>query len=144
MRVPVFKGNGVLDYEERAIPQPQSPHDVLVKIDACGICGTDLNILAVPPAHKANPGIVIGHEGIGDIIEATCLSTKLEEEADETLYWLELLVEAKIIPYSLLADLMKEADEIVAIVVSSLKTQRSQSPQTKGRYPGNPPIPSNS
>ena len=69
MRVPVFQGNGVLHYEERPIPQPQAPHDVLVKIDACGICGTDLNILAVPPAHKANPGIVIGHEGIG-IVEA--------------------------------------------------------------------------
>ena len=59
----------------------------------------------------------------------------VEEEADETLYWLELLVEAKIIPYSLLADLMKEADEIVAIVVSSLKTQRSQLPQPKGGSP---------
>jgi threonine dehydrogenase-like Zn-dependent dehydrogenase len=67
MRVPIFKGNGVLDYAERPIPQPQAPHDVLVKIDACGICGTDLNILATPPAHKANLGIVIGHEGIGTV-----------------------------------------------------------------------------
>lgn len=65
MRVPIFKGNGVLDYEERPVPQPQAPQDVLVKLEACGICGTDLNILAVPPAHKANTGIVIGHEGIG-------------------------------------------------------------------------------
>lgn len=65
MRVPIFRGNGGLDYEERPVPQPQAPQDVLVKIEACGICGTDLNILAVPPAHKANTGIVIGHEGIG-------------------------------------------------------------------------------
>ena len=65
MRVPIFQGNGGLDYEERPVPQPQAPQDVLVKIEACGICGTDLNILAVPPAHKANTGIVIGHEGIG-------------------------------------------------------------------------------
>ena len=65
MRVPIFQGNGVLDYEERPVPQPQALQDVLVKIEACGICGTDLNILAVPPAHKANTGIVIGHEGIG-------------------------------------------------------------------------------
>lgn len=67
MRVPIFQGNGVLHYEERPIPRPQAPHDVLVKIDACGICGTDLNILATPPAHKANLGIVIGHEGIGSV-----------------------------------------------------------------------------
>lgn len=69
MKVPVFKGNGLLEYEERPIRQPEAPQDILVKIEACGICGTDLNILAVPPAHKANMGIVIGHEGIG-VVEA--------------------------------------------------------------------------
>lgn len=70
MRVPIFKGEGKLEYEKRSIPQPEQPGDVLVKIEACGICGTDLNILAVPPAHKATPGIIIGHEGVG-VVEAT-------------------------------------------------------------------------
>ncbi|MFN8439762.1 MAG: alcohol dehydrogenase catalytic domain-containing protein [Caldilineaceae bacterium] len=64
MNIPIFKGNGVLEYEERPIPQLKNDTDILVKIEACGICGTDLNILAVPPAHKANLGITIGHEGI--------------------------------------------------------------------------------
>lgn len=54
----------------------------------------------------------------------------VEEEADETLYWLELLVEAEIMPLALLAELMKEGDEIIAIVVTSLKTQRGQSAKT--------------
>jgi threonine dehydrogenase-like Zn-dependent dehydrogenase len=45
------------------------PTDVLVKIEACGICGTDLNILAVPAAHKATPNIIIGHEGVGLVAE---------------------------------------------------------------------------
>src|SRR4051812_21765651 len=49
----------------------------------------------------------------------------VEEEADETLYWLELLVEAKIIPEAQLAELRKEVDEIVAMTVSSIKTSRS-------------------
>lgn len=70
MHVPIFKGEGKLEYEKRSIPQPEQPADVLVKIEACGICGTDLNILAVPPAHKATPGIIIGHEGVG-VVEAT-------------------------------------------------------------------------
>jgi threonine dehydrogenase-like Zn-dependent dehydrogenase len=70
MYVPVFKGEGRLDYEERPVPRLEQPTDVLVKIEACGICGTDLNILAVPPAHKATPGIIIGHEGVG-IVQAT-------------------------------------------------------------------------
>lgn len=69
MRVPIFLGNGALEYQERAIPSVQSPQDVLVRVEACGICGTDLNILAAPPAHKANTGIVIGHEGVG-VVEA--------------------------------------------------------------------------
>jgi threonine dehydrogenase-like Zn-dependent dehydrogenase len=65
MRVPIFKGDGRLAYEDRPIPSLQQPDDVLVKIEACGICGTDLNILATPPAHKATPNIIIGHEGVG-------------------------------------------------------------------------------
>jgi threonine dehydrogenase-like Zn-dependent dehydrogenase len=65
MYVPIFKGEGRLEYEERPIPWLEQPDDVLVKIEACGICGTDLNILAVPAAHKATPNIIIGHEGVG-------------------------------------------------------------------------------
>ena len=41
----------------------------------------------------------------------------VEEESDETLYWLELLVEASIIPETRLTDLMKEVNEIVAMTV---------------------------
>jgi threonine dehydrogenase-like Zn-dependent dehydrogenase len=69
MVVPIFKGEGRLEYEERPIPSIEQPTDVLVKIEACGICGTDLNILAVPPAHQATPNIIIGHEGVG-VVEA--------------------------------------------------------------------------
>ncbi len=67
MLVPIFKGEGRLEYEERPVPQPAQPTDVLVRIAACGICGTDLNILARPPAHKATPNIIIGHEGVGEV-----------------------------------------------------------------------------
>lgn len=51
----------------------------------------------------------------------------VEEEVDESLYWLELLVEAEIIPQKQLEPLMNEINEILAIIVSSLKTLRSQS-----------------
>ena len=54
--VPIFRGNGMLEYVQRDAPQIEAADDVLVQIEACGICGTDLNILAVPPAHKAPPG----------------------------------------------------------------------------------------
>ena len=69
MFVPVFQGDGRLEYLHRPLPRLEAPDEVLVRIEACGICGTDLNILAVPPAHKAPAGIIIGHEGVG-IVEA--------------------------------------------------------------------------
>jgi hypothetical protein len=48
----------------------------------------------------------------------------VEEEGDESLFWMELLVEASIVPVSELESLMTEGDEIVAIVVSSILTNK--------------------
>ena len=48
----------------------------------------------------------------------------VEEECDESLYWMELLVESGEVELALLKDLMKEADEIVSLVVASIKTAR--------------------
>ena len=46
------------------------------------------------------------------------------EEADEALYWLEILTEMKIVKADLLSGIMAEADELVAIFVSSLNTAK--------------------
>jgi four helix bundle protein len=46
------------------------------------------------------------------------------EEADETLYWLELLKESGLIASERLAQLLREANELVAIAVSSRKTAK--------------------
>lgn len=51
----------------------------------------------------------------------------VEEELDECLYWMELLVDTKIIEVSRLKNLEKEANELLSIVVSSIKTTRSNS-----------------
>jgi len=50
----------------------------------------------------------------------------VEEEGDESLYWMELLIESGSMPSRRLAALLREGDEIVAIVVSALKTLRSR------------------
>lgn len=49
----------------------------------------------------------------------------VEEEADESLLWLELMVESNVIPHARVARLMKEADELTAIIVTSIKTAKS-------------------
>lgn len=52
--------------------------------------------------------------------------TIVEEEADEYLYWIELLVESGLVREELVSDLMREADELVSITVASIKTARSR------------------
>jgi four helix bundle protein len=48
----------------------------------------------------------------------------VEEEGDESLFWMELLVESGLTAERKLAELMKEGDEIVAMVVAAIKTTR--------------------
>jgi four helix bundle protein len=48
------------------------------------------------------------------------------EEADETVFWLELLVEADIVPETKLRDLLKEANELLAIFAASQRTAKGR------------------
>ena len=48
----------------------------------------------------------------------------VEEEADETIYWMELLIEAGLAREDELIPLLDEADQILAMTVSSIKTAR--------------------
>jgi four helix bundle protein len=48
----------------------------------------------------------------------------VEEEADETLFWLELIEGLKIISKDKLEYLMQENNEIISIIVASIKTAR--------------------
>jgi four helix bundle protein len=48
----------------------------------------------------------------------------VEEEADETVFWLELIEESGIVSKERLIALRKEANEILAMVVASIKTAR--------------------
>jgi threonine dehydrogenase-like Zn-dependent dehydrogenase len=69
MRAAVFEGNGKLTLMERPVPKITKPTDVLLKVQGVGICGTDLHILQVPPAHPARLGIIQGHEFTGEVVE---------------------------------------------------------------------------
>jgi threonine dehydrogenase-like Zn-dependent dehydrogenase len=65
----VFKREGVLSLEERKLPQITKPDEVLIRVLAAGICGTDIHILATPPGHPATPGKIMGHEYVGEVVE---------------------------------------------------------------------------
>jgi len=56
----------------------------------------------------------------------------VEEEADESVYWMELLVESSLVKAASLAALIDEANQLVAIVVSSIKTlKRKRNPKSE-------------
>jgi four helix bundle protein len=62
--------------------------------------------------------------------------SKLEvglQELDETLYWIELLIEAEIVPRKRLEPLMQEIDELIAIIVASLRTVKRR--RSRSRVP---------
>ena len=49
------------------------------------------------------------------------------EEADESAYWLELVIESKLLKEKLVESLLKEANELAAILLASIKTAKSKS-----------------
>lgn len=69
MLAAVFEGEGRLVLKDVAEPTIESSGDLLVEVEACGICGTDLHILEVPPGHPGTPGTVMGHEFVGRVVE---------------------------------------------------------------------------
>lgn len=68
MRALVYEGPGRLELEERPDPEP-GPGEALVRVLACGICGTDLRI--AKGAHRAYadaPRRIPGHEIAGEVV----------------------------------------------------------------------------
>lgn len=51
----------------------------------------------------------------------------VEEECDESAYWIEMIVDRKLLAARRLTDLLDEANELLAITVASIKTARRTS-----------------
>jgi threonine dehydrogenase-like Zn-dependent dehydrogenase len=69
MRAARFMGEGRLVVEDIPAPRVRKPDDVLLEVEAAGICGTDLHILHSPPGVDVRPGTVLGHEYAGRVAE---------------------------------------------------------------------------
>ena len=57
----------------------------------------------------------------------------VEEEADESVYWLEVLMETNLVARDRIEDLHREAVEILKITVSMLRTAKSNAPNRPSR-----------
>ena len=51
----------------------------------------------------------------------------VEEEGDESVMWMEMLVEAGLVKQARVLELLDESSQIVAIVVASIKTAKNKS-----------------
>jgi threonine dehydrogenase-like Zn-dependent dehydrogenase len=69
MPAAVLADVGRLAIIERPVPMLERATDVLLDVQACGICGTDLHILSTPPGQPATVGAVLGHEFVGVVRE---------------------------------------------------------------------------
>jgi 2-desacetyl-2-hydroxyethyl bacteriochlorophyllide A dehydrogenase len=68
MRAVTFQAPGQVRIEEKPEPQPLAADDAVVRVEASGICGSDLHIYhgRVP----VEPGFTIGHEFVGTVLSA--------------------------------------------------------------------------
>ena len=68
MRAVTFQAPGVVSVEERPEPEPVDPEDAVVRIEATGVCGSDLHIFH--GRVQIEPGFTIGHEYVGTVVAA--------------------------------------------------------------------------
>ena len=90
MKAAVIASKGVVEYGDVPEPEP-GPRDVLVKVAATGICGTDLHIL--DGEFAATLPVIPGHEFAGEVVglgaEVTELSVGTKVAVDPSLYCFE-------------------------------------------------------
>ena len=69
MPAAVFEGEGKLTLKEVPVPSIERSDQVLLKVDAVSICGTDVHIVAVPPGYIATRNTILGHEFCGTVVD---------------------------------------------------------------------------
>src|SRR5260221_3576726 len=68
MRAVTFQAPGEVRVEDRADPRLEAAGDAIVRIEASGVCGSDLHIYH--GRVKIEPGFTIGHEYVGTVTAA--------------------------------------------------------------------------
>lgn len=76
-----------LRIEEVAVPRP-GPGDILVKIEACGVCHTDLHAVEGDWPVKPNPPFIPGHEGVGHVVAVGAGVSHIREGDRVGIPWL--------------------------------------------------------
>src|SRR3954462_69080 len=76
-----------LELQDRSVPEP-APGQVLVRIETCGLCHTDIHAAHGDWPVKPAPPFVPGHEGVGIVIERAPDVTEVELGDRVAMPWL--------------------------------------------------------
>jgi 2-desacetyl-2-hydroxyethyl bacteriochlorophyllide A dehydrogenase len=76
MKAVTFQAPGEVRVDDRPEPELLAPDDAIVQVEATGVCGSDLHIYH--GRVKIEPGFVIGHEFVGEVIAAGDAVTKVD------------------------------------------------------------------
>ena len=68
MRAVTFQAPGEVRVEERPEPEPAAADDAVVRVEATGVCGSDLHIYH--GRVRIEPGFTVGHEFVGTVVAA--------------------------------------------------------------------------
>ncbi|WP_328988895.1 glutathione-dependent formaldehyde dehydrogenase [Kribbella sp. NBC_01245] len=68
MRALTWQGKRKIEYSDVPDPVIQEPTDAIIKVTSTGICGSDLHLYEVL-APFLDPGDVLGHEPMGEVVE---------------------------------------------------------------------------
>ena len=69
MKCSVFYGKETIKTEERPTPEVKAGQ-VLMRVHACGVCGTDIHIYyGEKGSAEVNPPVILGHEFSGEVVE---------------------------------------------------------------------------
>src|SRR4051795_11243224 len=79
MHAVTFQAPGEVRVDERPDPELQAPDDAIVRIEATGVCGSDLHIYHGRVAIE--PGFTIGHEYVGEGVAAGDAATSVKAGA---------------------------------------------------------------
>lgn len=77
MRAVTFEAPGEVRVSEKPAPELDAPDDVIVRVEASGVCGSDLHIYHGRVAIE--PGFTIGHEYVGTVVAAGDRVTRVKE-----------------------------------------------------------------
>ena len=79
MKAAVFYGKGDIRVDNN-YPMPKvGPQQVLLRVKACGVCGTDVHIHAgAQGATECEPPVILGHEFAGEVVEIGSAVTRVK------------------------------------------------------------------